>query len=79
METPDTGEGVSGACHARGENAARPPHWIAYIAVADLDASVQACNERGGSVVGPIRDMGGMRFCVIRDPFGAYLGRMQQA
>jgi uncharacterized protein len=80
MLTPDGGEiGNSGVCHARGENADLPPYWMAYIAVADLEASVRQCEERGGTVIsGPKGDAEHGRFCVIRDPAGAVLALMQQ-
>lgn len=65
------GNPVSGICHKRGENSNLPPQWLIYITVADMDASVAACTERGGAVVDGPRDMGGSRFCVVRDPAGA--------
>ena len=65
------GEGVAGICHARGINANVPPQWLIYIKVDDLDHCVAQCRERGGEVVDGPRDMGGHRFCVIRDPAGA--------
>jgi predicted enzyme related to lactoylglutathione lyase len=46
--------------------------WLVYISVADLDASLAACTERGGVVVtGPKNAGGGSRYAVIRDPAGA--------
>lgn len=71
MVVPATGEGVAGICHARGPNADMPPQWIVYIIVEDLDASMERCRASGGEVVSGPRDMGGARFCVIRDPAGA--------
>lgn len=62
---------VAGICHARGENAALPPLWLVYITVPDLEASLRACTARGGSVLAPVREMGGGRMAVIRDPAGA--------
>lgn len=54
--------------------------WIAYIAVDDLDASLERCDEGGGSQVTEVRDMGdGTRFCVIRDPAGAMVALMELA
>jgi len=44
------------------------------ITVADADASAAACVELGGELVDGPRDMGGYRFCVIRDPAGAVAG-----
>lgn len=71
MSAPD-GQSVSGVCHARGGNAGLPAQWLIYITVADLDASVARCTERGGKVLaGPKDAGGGARFCVIQDPAGA--------
>ncbi|MEP7292297.1 MAG: hypothetical protein ABI835_10960, partial [Chloroflexota bacterium] len=50
------------------------PQWLIYITVADLDASIAACQQNGGSVIHGPRDVGGNRFCVIRDPVGAVAG-----
>lgn len=78
MLRPD-GEAAAGVCHARGANAALPPQWLAYVIVADLDASIIACERGGGTVIVPQRKMGDTaRFCVIRDPAGAVIGLYQQ-
>lgn len=77
MKSPD-GEARAGVCHARGMNANLPPSWMIYIIVADLDASIAACEERGGEVIAPIRKMGEtQRYCVIRDPAGAVCALFQ--
>jgi predicted enzyme related to lactoylglutathione lyase len=74
------GETVAGICHARGVNAGQPAQWLPYIAVADLDASLERCQAGGGSRVTDVRDMGdGARFCVIRDPAGALVALMELA
>jgi len=79
MKSPATEEPAAGICHARGVNAALPPSWLAYIVVADLDASVRICIERGGSVVaGPTGDPAEGRYCVIRDPAGAVAALIDQ-
>ena len=68
------GKAVSGVCHARGENASQPPGWLIYVIVEDLDRSIERCRARGGEVVrGPVA-MGAARYCVIRDPAGAFCG-----
>ncbi len=49
-----------------------PPHWIAYVGVADTDAAVARAQELGGSLLyGPedIPTVG--RFAMLRDPQGA--------
>lgn len=48
-----------------------PPHWMAYFAVADCDASVETINHAGGQVmVGPMNVSVG-RFAIAADPHGA--------
>lgn len=71
MKSPATGAGVAGICHARGENAKQPPQWLIYITVADLAASLRACEELGGKIVVPTREGGPAKFAVIQDPAGA--------
>lgn len=65
-------QAVAGICHQRGANKDLPPQWLIYITVADLDASIARCEERGGSIIVGPKSMGGAaRYCVIRDPAGA--------
>jgi predicted enzyme related to lactoylglutathione lyase len=68
---PVGGDPVAGICHARGANASMPPVWLVYFVVADLDASIAHCRERGGEVLVPVRQMGKARYVVVRDPAGA--------
>lgn len=69
-----TGEAVAGLCHARGSNAGIPPAWMLYMQVADVDAAAEAAAAGGGEVVDGPRDMGGLRFCCLRDPAGCAFG-----
>jgi hypothetical protein len=70
MAEPATGAPVAGVCHARGGNASLPPVWLAYVAVADLDAALRRCGDLGGAVAaGPFGEPGG-RYAVIGDPIG---------
>ena len=49
-----------------------PPHWMAYVAVDDVDASAKRAEELGGKVRVPPMDIPNPgRFCVITDPAGA--------
>lgn len=73
-----SGEWGAGICHARGVNASLPPQWLVYIAVENIDASLQTCVERGGKQLTDIRDGGGSRYCVIQDPAGAVMALMEQ-
>jgi predicted enzyme related to lactoylglutathione lyase len=74
MVAPGTDQPAAGICFARGANARLPPQWLIYVTVADLDASLEACAERGGVVVDGPRGMGEQRFAVVRDPAGAHVG-----
>jgi predicted enzyme related to lactoylglutathione lyase len=79
MLAPETGKSVAGVCHARGPNAGLPPQWLVYVVVADLEASLAACRERGGAVVAGPRNAGKeARYAVIRDPAGAVLALYQR-
>lgn len=80
MKAPSSGDGVAGVCHAAGENADLPPQWLAYIAVDDLDTSLERCVAGGGVIMSAVKgseEHG--RYCVIRDPAGAVLALMQMA
>lgn len=49
-----------------------PPHWMAYVAVEDVDAAVVRVAELGGTVCIPPTDIPTVgRFSVINDPSGA--------
>ncbi len=55
-----------------------PPHWNSYINVQDLDATVQSCQDQGGTVDMPaydIMDFG--RMAMVKDPTGAIVGLWQ--
>ena len=78
MISPDDNVVRTGVCHERGVNAGFPAAWIMYVNVADLDASMEAVRLSGGEIVNGPRKMGETsRYCVIKDPAGAYLGLFQ--
>ncbi len=78
MSTPGGQAPVGGVCHARGPNSDIPPFWIVYFMVEDLDTSVAAVVSGGGAIVSGPRSMGATgRYCIIRDPAGAYAGLFQ--
>ena len=57
-----------------------PAHWMAYISVADVDATAAKVEKLGGQVKVPPRDIPDMgRFCVITDPTGAWVSLMTLA
>lgn len=71
MNSAETGEAVSGICHARGPNKDLPPMWLPYFLVADVDSSAKSVLEQGGELVTEIKSMGSDKFVVIKDPAGA--------
>lgn len=51
-----------------------PPHWGAYVTVENVDESSKKAVELGGAVLFPPTDIPELgRFCVIKDPQGAFL------
>ncbi len=51
-----------------------PPHWMSYIGVDNLDATIKKAQSLGGKVTVPtttVPDMG--RFVIIQDPTGAHI------
>lgn len=75
MASPEDDVVRTGICHARGVNASMPPAWIMYVNVANLDDSIAAVIKGGGEVVNGPRKMGEKaRYCIIKDPAGAYCG-----
>lgn len=54
-----------------------PAHWMAYIAVDDVDACAAQVPGLGGKVCVPPTDVPGVgRFCVVNDPSGATVSLM---
>ncbi|MFO0748259.1 MAG: VOC family protein [Myxococcota bacterium] len=53
-----------------------PPHWLAYVEVADVDAGAARVAQLGGKVYVPPTDLAGSggRFAVVADPSGAVFG-----
>jgi predicted enzyme related to lactoylglutathione lyase len=52
-----------------------PPHWLSYVEVKDVDATVERAKELGASVMGEPFDIPGVgRIAILRDPQGAVLG-----
>ena len=68
------GQAVGGIHQMGPEFGGAPPHWMAYVAVDDVEGSAKRVAELGGSVCVPPTDIPGVgRFCVINDPTGATL------
>jgi len=71
MMPPDAGAPAAGISHASGPNADLPAQWLVYITVPDVEAALKVCREKGGQVIRDLKDMGGAKMAVIRDPAGA--------
>ncbi len=55
-----------------------PPHWLSYVSVEDVDATVSRARELGGEVyVEPSEADAGARLAVVADPAGASLAVWQ--
>ncbi|HTW37869.1 MAG TPA: VOC family protein [Steroidobacteraceae bacterium] len=53
------------------------PHWIAYVGVADLDATVASVQRLGGRVLKPATQLpDGGRYAVLADPQGGEFGAL---
>jgi predicted enzyme related to lactoylglutathione lyase len=54
-----------------------PSHWMAYVAVDDVDAVAARVEELGGKLLNPVIDIPEVgRFCIVQDPTGAVLSLM---
>ncbi|HEY9216247.1 MAG TPA: VOC family protein [Ancylobacter sp.] len=57
------------------EFAKAPAHWLAYLAVDDIDARIARIAAAGGSVLRPAFDVPGVgRVAIVRDAEGATMG-----
>jgi hypothetical protein len=57
-----------------------PPHWLAYVDVGNVDATVAQATNLGAKVYVPPTDIpGGGRFAVLADPQGAVFGVVSSA
>ncbi len=66
------GKHVGGIFKMGAEFGQMPSHWMAYVAVEDVDAKAAQVAELGGKVCVPPTDIPNTgRFCVINDPTGA--------
>lgn len=55
-----------------------PPHWMAYVGVADVAASTEKAKSLGATVIKDITPVEGYgKFSIIMDPTGAVLGLWQ--
>jgi predicted enzyme related to lactoylglutathione lyase len=57
-----------------------PPHWLAYVAVADVDAVTTKVASLGGKVLMPAMEIAKVgRFAVVQDPTGAVFSPFRSA
>jgi predicted enzyme related to lactoylglutathione lyase len=68
------GEHIGGLYQMGPEYGEAPAHWMAYVAVDDVDARAARVEGLGGKVCVPPTDIPNVgRFCVVTDPSGATL------
>jgi hypothetical protein len=72
------GERVNGGIRRAGpDEPYAPPFWLAYISVADCDATVARVTALGGQALMEPVDIEPGRFCLVNDPQGALLTVME--
>jgi uncharacterized protein len=65
------GDALGGMGGMMGAPAGTPSHWVAYFAVADVDAAVAAATAGGGALLGDPMDTSFGRMAFLTDPDGA--------
>lgn len=61
-----------------GDEPMPPPHFMNYISVDDIEASVAKVTELGGTVMGELHDIPKVgRMAVVNDPAGATFAMLQ--
>ena len=78
MNSKDSQEPVAGVSHKRGCNSDLPSQWLVYIAVENLEKSLESCLKSGGCVLTKVRELGNGKFAVIQDPAGAVLALFEE-
>ena len=57
-----------------------PEHWMAYLAVDDIDGCVEKAIAAGATIIRPPFDVDGIgRIAILREPGGAAIGWMTPA
>jgi predicted enzyme related to lactoylglutathione lyase len=57
-----------------------PPHWLAYIGVADVDAATRTAEAHGGKICMAPMDIPKVgKFAVLADPTGAMFSLFRSA
>ena len=78
MNSPETGEAVSGVCHSQGVNADMPPAWLPYFLVEDIANSIANVTELGGELLTEVKEAGKDKYVVVKDPAGAVCSLYQK-
>jgi predicted enzyme related to lactoylglutathione lyase len=66
-----TGDRDLGGMFTKPKDMPAPPHWVYYVQVADLDASIARAKAQGAKLVnGPMDVPGGARVAQLDDPQG---------
>lgn len=71
MVNPNSGEAVTGICHATGYNEKMPPVWLPYFLVDNVDTALADALTMGAQQLDDVKSMGKDKFVVIKDPAGA--------
>ena len=62
------------------ESHGMPSHWIAYVSVEDVDATIKRAESAGGENPVPPMEIANVgKFAVIKDPVGGYISAYQSA
>lgn len=65
---------IGGMMATPSEDQGTPPAWGNYVTVDDVDEVARTATELGATLVVEPRDIPGIgRFCVVRDPQGAFI------
>ena len=66
-------ERPQGGFVSMGAESGHPPHWMPYVSVASVAATVEKAQAAGGTIAVPPMDIGPGIFAVIGDPQGGYI------
>ena len=79
MLSPQTNSSIAGICHAKEGNSNFPAQWMIYLSVDNLEHSISACLNSGGTILIETKLMGEYgKYCVIKDPAGAVCALYEQ-
>ena len=80
LKAPGVKDSVGGMMPMPKEMQGVPSHWLAYIAVTDVDASTKKATDLGAEVMAPPMDIPNIgRFSIVADPGGAAIALYKNA